>query len=107
MKTYIYREVKLSLQNSDNFSEDGLARAKKMVAGMLDKGIEPSSMHLIFSRDGFICENSQADGNVLEIRQTSAGEGKFWVPKQKKRSRYTGTFLLISLFLLAIIAEFK
>ncbi|WP_028864658.1 hypothetical protein [Psychromonas aquimarina] len=107
MKSYIYREVKLSLQHSDNFSEEGLERAKKMAALMLDKGIEANSMHLIFCREGFICADSQADGKVLEIRETSTGEGKFWVPKQKKRSRYTGTFLLISLFLLAVISEFK
>ena len=107
MKSYIYRDVKLSLRSSDNFTEEGLARAKKMTSNMLEKGIPPSSMHLIFCKDGFICPGSKADDQVLECRETSAGEGKFWVSKKKSGNKHALTILLISLFLLAFFADYR
>jgi len=107
MKSYIYKEVKLSLQYGEHFTEDGLSRVKKMTHHMLEKGIDPASMHLIFSSDGFICSGSKANDQVLELKKTSTGEGKFWVPKQKKASKEIVTIVLVSLFLLAILAQYS
>lgn len=108
MKSYIYKEVKLSLQYGEHFTEDGLSRAKKMTHHMLEKGIDPASMHLIFSSDGFICSGSKANGKVLELKKNSTGdEAKFWVAKSKKASKEIVTIVLVSLFLLAILAQYS
>ncbi|MCG6199783.1 hypothetical protein [Psychromonas antarctica] len=107
MKSYIYREVKLSLQHSENFTEEGLIRAKKMAISMLDKGISPNSMHLIFCREGFICPGSIADKLILESRKISTGEGKFWVSKKKSANKHGLTILLMSFFILACFSAFK
>ncbi len=107
MKSYKYREVKFSLQNSENFTEEGLDRVKKMVISMLDKGMDPDSMQLIFCRDGFICPGSKADNQVLELRETTAGEGKFWVSKKKSGNKHAVTILLMGLFLLAFFSHIK
>lgn len=108
MKSYIYKEVKLSLQYGEHFTEDGLFRAKKMTSHMLEKGIDPASMHLIFTNDGFICSGSTANGKVLELKKNGSGEeAKFWVLPPKKASKEIVTIVLLSLFLLAVLAQYS
>ena len=107
MKNYIYRDVRLSLQNSNHFSEAGLARAKRMTMNILEKGISPETIHLIFCQDGFICPGSTAGDLVLEMREALTGKGKFWVSKKRSGNRYTLTILLISLFFLAFFADYR
>jgi hypothetical protein len=99
--------VKFSLLNSEQFSEEGLKRAKSMIVGMLEKGIEPNSMHLLFCKDGFICPNSKANGQVLQIRKTATGKGKFWVSKTQQINNHFISALLISLFLIGLVSQYR
>gem|GEM_PF-6880462 len=93
--------------NAEEFSEEGLKRAKRMIIAMLEKGTDPNSMHLLFCKDGFICPNSKANGQILQIRSTASGKGKFWVAEKQQKDNYIISALLISLFLLALFSQYR
>ena len=107
MKTCIYRGVKLSLRNADNFTDEGREQAKRVSNRMLSKtGSDPNSMHLIFTKDGFLCPDSKANGKVLVLRGTRSGGGTFWISKEQNRENIILTCVLVGLFLIGILFEY-
>ncbi|PKG37702.1 hypothetical protein [Psychromonas sp. Urea-02u-13] len=105
MKSYIYKEVKYSLTYGHSFTAQGMARAKNFIISMLEKGIPPVSMHLLFCPEGFICHNSKANGQVLMVKESNGGSKKYWVSKGKAIDNKLISVLITVLFLLAILSQ--
>ncbi len=58
MKTCIYHGVKLSLIGSENFTDVGREKAKRISDQKIRKGICLKETHLIFDKDGYLSSKS-------------------------------------------------
>lgn len=105
MKIYQYKDVQYSLAYGQSFTEQGIYRAKNFIIHMLKKGVPANSMQLIFCPDGFICHDSQANGQTLVVKQSSTGDKKYWVKKGKEIDNKLIAIVIFALFLLIFFAE--
>ncbi|WP_413698948.1 hypothetical protein ACLKMH_15430 [Psychromonas sp. KJ10-10] len=105
MKIYHYKDVQYSLAYGQSFTEQGFHRAKNFIQHMLKKGVPANSMQLIFCPDGFICHDSQANGQRLVIKQSPAGDKKYWVKKGKEIDNKLISTVIFALFLLICFTQ--